>query len=371
MRIGVLAVGGRLDRYVARLFVLSYLAAFFLVVGLFLIMDMAVNLDEYMRPEESGEAPSALMVARYYALQLPFLYLQMSPYVTLVAGMFTAAKLTRYNEVVAALAAGVSVRRLIAPIFLGAGLLAAGMFALREWATEELGARRDVLLDRLRERRPVPVYEDFWVRDRQRRLVRVTEYRPAGLDGGQPEIRKLGVLFDAGAARQVAIVADVATPLSDGRWALVGGYRRQTDVQAQPMVPIDVLEEVRFTPADVELAWKGREHPMELSFSESWALLQRDPTNVQYRTLFHYHLTFPLAGLVLLAVGLPFVVQHERGKAGERIAMGFFLCAVYFGGEFVARTLGLQGQLGPLHAGWLPVLAFGALGAVLLGSMRS
>ena len=39
--------------------------------------------------------------------------------------------------------------------------------------------------------------------------------------------------------------------------------------------------------------------------------------------------------------------------------------------EFITRTLGLQGQLGPLHAGWLPVLGFGALAVVLIGTMRS
>ena len=133
----------------------------------------------------------------------------------------------------------------------------------------------------------------------------------------------------------------------------------------------EVLDELRFTPSDVELAWKGRENPLDLSFSESLRLLARDPTNAQYRTLLHYHMTFPLAGLILLMVGMPFVIENTRGKAAERIAKGFLLCVLYFGLDFVARTLGLQGQIGPLHAGWLPVLSFGALGVVLYGFMRS
>ena len=59
---GRLKVGGHLDRYVARLFGMSYLAAFFLVVGLFLIIDMALNLDEYLRANEDGSSPSVFLI---------------------------------------------------------------------------------------------------------------------------------------------------------------------------------------------------------------------------------------------------------------------------------------------------------------------
>jgi lipopolysaccharide export system permease protein len=376
MILGSLSVGGLLDKYVARLFVMSYLAAFFLVVGVFTIMDLAVNLDEYLRPDDNGEAPSSLLVVRYYAHQMPFLYLQMSPYVTLLAGMFTAAKMSRHNEIVAALGAGISARRLFAAVFLVASLLSAGMFGLREWATDELGSRRDALLDHLRERRPVPVYEGFWVRDSRGHTIRVRRYYPAGVDGGRPEISGLSSHFDLGGNR-VDILAETARPLAagapdeEGRWEVTGGKRLESGDPERVESTFEVLDELRFTPEDVELAWKGREHPLDLSFSESLRLLERDPTNAQYRTLLHYHLTFPLAGLILLMVGLPFVIENERGKAAERIAKGFLLCVLYFGLDFVSRTLGLQGQIGPLHAGWLPVLSFGTLGLVLFGFMRS
>jgi lipopolysaccharide export LptBFGC system permease protein LptF len=68
---------------------------------------------------------------------------------------------------------------------------------------------------------------------------------------------------------------------------------------------------------------------------------------------------------------VPFVVGDERGKAGERIARGFLLCVAYFGVDFVARTLGLQGTVGPVFSGWLPLVLFGSLGAVLTAFMRS
>ena len=79
MRPRELPLGGRLDRYVTRLFALSYAAAFFLVVGLYLIIDMATKLDDYVSPDAAGHSASTLQVLGFYGLQLPFLYLLMSP----------------------------------------------------------------------------------------------------------------------------------------------------------------------------------------------------------------------------------------------------------------------------------------------------
>jgi lipopolysaccharide export system permease protein len=369
MRPRTLPFPSRLDRYVARLFALSYAAAFFLVVGLFVILDMATNLDEYVAPDKSGYAPPSAQVGEFYLLQLPFLYLQMSPYVTLVAGMFTAAKLARSNEVVAALSAGISVRRMLMPVYLGAALLAAGMFLLREQATRELGRRRDLLQDHLKERRPEPVIENLVVWVRRSLPVTLSEY-VVRADPEASEARGLSAQSRE-AGRMVSIDARVARPLSGGRWALEGGRRLEDDGGRRRTFALDVLTDPRFTPEDVELAWTARERPMDLSHAQLTDLLAREPTNLQYKTLVQYNLTFPLAGLVLLLVGLPFVVGDERGKAGERIARGFLLCVIYFGFDFVSRTLGLQGAVGPVFSGWLPLVVFGSLGAVLTASMRS
>jgi len=359
----------RLDRYVTRLFLLSYLAAFFLIVGLFVILDMATNLDDYLAPDDAGVAPPAALVGRYYLLQLPFLYLQMSPYVTVVAGMFTGAKLARSNEVVAALNAGISVRRLLLPVYLGAGLLALGMFTLREQATDGLGRERDLVQAYLKDRLPQPEVDNLVLFGVRGRLVTLHRYT-VGLDPADSVAVGLSARHRDG-EKLVSIDARSARPLSGGRWALDGGTRLEDRESRRESRAIDVLDDPRFTPRDVERAWKAREHPMDLSWGELRELLAREPSNRQYQTLLQYNLTFPLAGLVLLLVGLPFVVGDERGKAGERITRGFLLCVGYFGVDLVARTLGLQGAVGPLFSGWLPLVLFGSLGAVLTASMRS
>lgn len=363
---------GRLDRYIATLFVASYSVAFFLVVGLFLIINLAGNLEDYFEPSEDGYVPPTGLVVRFYVYSVPFIYLQVAPFVTLVAGLFTASKLVRNNEIVAALNAGVSAQRLVAPVVVGGLVLAGGMFGLREWATESLGYRRDLILDHLTERRETPIYKEVWLKEPHpfgTNIVRIDEFlAPAG--DATAEIRGLAA-FVKGKETLVTIVADGARwDESSGRWKLRGGWRRQIEPRGEA-ARVEHLKDVHFTPRDVHTMWKGQERPLDLSFAETTELWRRDPDNDALQTLIEYQKTFPMANVVLLLVGLPFLVRFERGRQTDRLVAGFLLCVFYFAADFVTRSLGMQGMLTPLMASWLPVLFFGSLGVVFYSSMKT
>ena len=381
-RPGGLRLFGRIDGYVGGLFMAAYATSFLLVVGLVLIFDLASNLDWFEPWEDGGRAPTGT-VLRYYLLQVPFLYLQVAPFVTVVAGLFTVSRLSRNNEIVAALAAGISARRVLLMVFLGGLAAAGGMFLLREVATETLGFKRDTLHDLLEHQREERLFENLWFRDDYGNVVRLIEFRPATAppDGAEPiaEVRGLEVtLQDEGVAKLIraeravwtAFPPDAEHPRGTTGWRLEGGVVQEVEDQSR-VSPIERLEGVRFSPADVLLVDKGRDRTMELSFGELARLARKDPGNVSFQTLLQYHLTFPLANLVLLLVALPRMIGRERGRHMEGLVEGSLLCIVYFSVDFVARALGMEGSLSPLLASWLPVLGFGSLGVVLLESMRT
>ena len=141
--------------------------------------------------------------------------------------------------------------------------------------------------------------------------------------------------------------------------------------ESRLVTPQDWLgaDEFLFTPELARTFRRARDNPLELSYAEARELGARDPDNVVYQTLTQYHLTFPLANLVLLVVGLPLLLRHERGAGAEGLARGLLLCLFFFAADFVCRNLGVQGALDPLLASWLPVLFFGSLGVVLYASM--
>ena len=103
---------------------------------------MASNLDNFLEPWPDGRSAAGMTIVRYYLLNIPFLYMQSAPFVTLTAALFTLSRLLKHNEVSAALSAGVSSHRVLMPIFLGAFGVAAAIFALREWAATNIAASR-------------------------------------------------------------------------------------------------------------------------------------------------------------------------------------------------------------------------------------
>ena len=377
-----LRIGGRLDRYVGGLFVSSYATAFFLVVGLFLILDMASNLDGYVEPWPGGYRAPGFLIARYYLLDVPFLFLQIAPFVTLVAGLFTVSKLLRVNETVASLAAGVSSWRLLAPVFVLGALCGLGMFGLSEAAAKGLANRRDALHYVLESKRFDLVYSNLRVRDLSGSVAIIDEFRPAiplPPEAGDvpvppaPEIKGLQAVMRSRAQQFSDTQAARATyePRGDRMgWKLEGGVREEV-AGSQITTPVEWLDGFEFSPGLAITYWRAHEDPLDLSFSEVRELARRDPDNVVFQTLMQYHLTFPLANLVLLLVGVPILLRHDRRRSALGLAGGVLLCVFYFATDFVLRNMGIQGTLDPLLAAWLPVLLFGSLGLVLYDSMQS
>ena len=372
-----LPLGGRLDRYVLAHFVQSYLTAMLLMTGLFMVIDMASNLDNYLETWEDGSTVPASVLLQYYLLNLPYLFLQVAPFVTLIAGMFTVAKMLRAREVTAILSAGVSARRMLVPLFLSGLILALGMFLLREAVGKGVAGKRDSLRFVLEEQQFEEYYENLAVLEESGSTVFMDLFYPPGDDGSPARVDGLTAILrqpsSYGVSQYIRTDAESAVYDQASRtWLLQGGQRAIIDVGGKHRVnAIDKLEGYEFTPELALTFMRAHEAPLELSFSEVEELMKRDPDDTSYQTLWHYHLTFPLANLILLLVGIPLMFTYERGRGSERIAIGGLLCVFYYAADFVFRTLGIKGQLSPLLSAWIPVLIFGAIGVMLYDAMRS
>ncbi|MDG1491101.1 MAG: LptF/LptG family permease, partial [Planctomycetota bacterium] len=204
----------------------SYLLAMLLMTGLFMVIDMASNLDDYLERWEDGSSAPGSVLAIYYGLNLPYLFLQVAPFITLLAGMFTVAKLLKAREVTAVLGAGVSARRMLLPIFLAGLMLAVGMFFLREAVGLGIARDRDAARDVLVEHRFEEHYEDVAVIEDSGSLVFLNEFIPRPADGSPPRVERLTAIRrtsgQMGSGRYVRVDAERAVWNGAG-WDLEGG----------------------------------------------------------------------------------------------------------------------------------------------------
>src|SRR5438477_2551102 len=106
-----------LDRYVIRNFLQVYLYCIAGFISIWLIFDVSDNISTFL-----DERVSLLLVVRYYAAQIPQVLIILLPVSLLLSLLFALGRMSRANEIVSMLTAGISLPRLLMPL-IGMGLL--------------------------------------------------------------------------------------------------------------------------------------------------------------------------------------------------------------------------------------------------------
>src|SRR3954470_16693935 len=108
-----------IDRYMLKEFVRAFVIWFLSLNGLYIVIDLFSNLDEFMR--YSGQRSDLWrLVGQFYLYRSVFFFDQMSSVLALVAAMFTITWIQRHNELTALMGAGVKRSRVILPVLLAA-----------------------------------------------------------------------------------------------------------------------------------------------------------------------------------------------------------------------------------------------------------
>ena len=114
-----------LDRYIIKQFLQNYVILCVVLSGLFILVDLIVDLDEFLQAGREhadrfgGMLPStAWVMADYYGPLLLLLFTAMSGLLVVAAMGFTISQLQRTRELTAILASGISLYRVAAPVLI-------------------------------------------------------------------------------------------------------------------------------------------------------------------------------------------------------------------------------------------------------------
>ncbi len=106
-----------LDRYVLRNFLQVYFYCIAGFLSIWLIFDVSDNISTFI-----DEHVGLLLVFRYYATQIPQVLIILLPVALLLSLLFALGRMSRANEIVSMLTAGVSLPRVLMPL-IGMGML--------------------------------------------------------------------------------------------------------------------------------------------------------------------------------------------------------------------------------------------------------
>jgi len=364
-----------LDKYVAKNFLTGYLISFLVLMGLRIMIDLFVNVDEFTENAQLTTWQMLGNIAVYYG-QFSFLYFRdFAGMITVVAAVFSLGKMTKHNELTAIMASGVSLKRVIAPI-LFLSLVFTGVHVIDE---EFIIPPMADKLVRSHDANTETLFYDMWfLSDSRGNLFCSPQFKVNEKTIISPTIitrTKKGdsLLWDVTGI----IKADSAHyDLDTESWILKNGTlltisRQLTDRPYQPVssCPSDL------TPKDIPVRRQSA-HMDLLSSYDLMRLARQNPKDLaRLYAQKNFRLTDPIINFIMLMISLPLLVCRDPKGLKSAVFVSFGLTSLCYVLTFVSKIFAsditIAGRIMPELWAWLPIFIFAPIAFIELDSMKT
>jgi lipopolysaccharide export LptBFGC system permease protein LptF len=363
-----------LDRYIAKSFLVGYAIAFCVLIGLRIIIDLFVNLDEFAEHADLGAAAVLRNVLVFYGLNITLYFRDIAGVITVVAAAFSLGKMVRANELVAIMASGMSLKRVVVPILLlsliSTGLLVIDQEFLIPAVADKLVRSPDYVPGR-------ESYDVWFITDDNGSLICSQSFDVKTSAFLKPTIilrrrtSKPGIWEVTG-----KISADRAVYNDRTRkWDLINGqFIDAYSLQGpQPVASYDTGD---LSPKDISVR-RSSTYKTLLS-SRQLAVLTAQAAKIkdiaQLYSQKHFRITDPIINLAMLMVSLPVLVCRDPKAIKSAVLISFALTGLCFVTAFVCKMFATEvifDRVMPEMWAWLPVFVFVPLAFIELDSMKT
>lgn len=357
-----------LDRYVLKNFLVPFLYCFLGFVAIWLVFELNDDGRDFLE----AKVPVAKVVS-FYITQLPQIVVVSLPVGILLALLFCLSRMSRSNEIISMLTAGVSIPRLLLPLFV-VGLLASGLnTALNYSLSPRSEGTKKALLDEMMQRKSkkeslggqlfknrtdgrIWYAQTLSLKDNTLRGAHIIQERP---EGG------FAVKYYARRAEY-----NPAT----GKWKLRQGMLSRYDERGS------ITENEEWLDGEREIeGWNETPYriasaafdPQTLGVPElkEYLKLNADLPEVAlagYRTHLAHRWALPWQCFIAVIIAAPLGIVNTRRGVLAGVASSIF---IFFGVIFLEKlflALGKGARIPPVVAAWGPNAVFFMLGVYLL-----
>ncbi|UCE04389.1 MAG: LPS export ABC transporter permease LptG [bacterium] len=349
-----------LDKYIIRNFIGTLLFALIAFTAIYIIIDVVGFMDKFI-----DRNVGFFIVARYYIFYLPYIIILTLPVATLLASLFSVGQLSRYNELIAMQSSGLSLYRILTPLFtLGIIIsLVAGYAGERfvPYTNQKKKETYQIHVDKAKKNTRVQTKDIS---------LQIDKYRWLLIGFFDTDINT-AFKVSIQTYNQNKLMKRIDAPQmiwKNDRWCLLNGYIRQFSDNKETAQSFDelLLTDLRFKPEDIATVQKKAE---EMSYWELKNFIKevtRTGGNPdRWLVDLYLKIAFPFANFVIILFGAPLASRKTRSGTALSFGISLFICFLYFGIIKVGQSLGHNGTLPPLFAAWMGNIFFG-IGAVYI-----
>lgn len=347
---------GRLDWYIIRKFIGTYIFSIVLIISIALVFDFNENLSKFTK----YHAPWRAIVFDYYANFIPYYSNLFSPLFVFIAVIFFTSKLAGNSEIIAMLSSGVSFRRLMRPYMISCVLIASVTFYLNSFVIPHGTVIRQNFESLYRNSKKNTSAENVQLQVGKGTVAYIQHYddrykRGFGFSLDKFEGKKL-VSHMTAMEIQYDTIADAKYHWKATNWktrTLVGLRER--------IVTGDVKDTViLMEPTDLVYS-KGQQETFtspELLDYISKQTSRGSGNVVQYEVEFHKRIAMSFSSFILTIIGLSLSARKRKGGMGLYLGIGLGLSFGYIMLQTVSSTFAINAGTPPVLAAWIPNLIF-------------
>ncbi len=347
---------GRLDWYIIRKFIGTYIFSIVLIISIALVFDFNENLSKFTK----YHAPWRAIVFDYYANFIPYYSNLFSPLFVFIAVIFFTSKLAGNSEIIAMLSSGVSFRRLMRPYMISCVLIASVTFYLNSFVIPHGTVIRQNFESLYRNSKKNTSAENVQLQVGKGTVAYIKHYddrykRGYGFSLDKFEGKKL-VSHMTAMEIQYDTIADAKYHWKATNWktrTLVGLRER--------IVTGDVKDTViLMEPTDLVYS-KGQQETFtspELLDYISKQTSRGSGNVVQYEVEFHKRIAMSFSSFILTIIGLSLSARKRKGGMGLYLGIGLGLSFGYIMLQTVSSTFAINAGTPPVLAAWIPNLIF-------------
>ncbi|HMA67270.1 MAG TPA: LPS export ABC transporter permease LptG [Desulfosalsimonadaceae bacterium] len=341
-------------RYISALFFKFFAIVLFMVVVIYLCMDVFGRIDNLL---EEGLTPVEMLC--FFAFKVPLIISQITPVAVLLAVLVTFGIMSRNNEVLALKSSGVSLQYLLVPILVIGLLVSVALFVFSEVVVPVATIRAHQMTDKSAGGQQVMTSREsnIWLKH-QRAITHIQYYHP-----DEDAIYGVSTLFfDSGFHLRRRLDAQKGV-YRNGGWTMFSAMVQELgDPEKAPQTRYFDQKQVdlALAPADLKKIARSAE---EMSFSRLRryiAKVERDGYDAtRYKVDLHAKIAFPAICLIMSMFGAALAL---RGRTREGMAVSFaygiVVAFIYWSLYSLCLSLGYGGILPPVFAAWMANMVF-------------
>ncbi len=350
-----------LNLYIQKRFTLILLLGLLAFVVIYLVVDLVENIDRFI----DWKIP-AWSVGWYYMYYVPYILMLMLPVAMLLATLFSVGDLAKYNELVAMKASGLSLYRILWPLFRVAFLISVFALVFGETVVPEANQRR-IAIKYSGKRKPKGANRRYvFLHESKERIVFADRYL------AKKQMAR-GVSIQT--YREQALIRRVDADTMQwrgGQWTMHGAVLREFTDDRERVTRTETWDPgLRLSPRDFA---REQKDPERMGYFELAGHIRRvqqiGGQASRWLVDLYMKISFPFANFIIVLFGAPLASGRKRTGKALGFGLSLLICFIYYGFIKGGQVLGRETVLPPLLAAWIGNAIFGAMGIFFLVKAR-